>query len=193
MLSRCSAISCEGFFRTGMLVSHNGLQAQRVCGPCVLGFTDKVCVLEEVYDENTNCLVETGTIYMIDPGRWPRDTLMRLKSEYQPDMIDLEACHFIRQRIIHLLEKRIQKNKPNIPSCLSEDGTTLWVKSTLHFLNPDGLSKNTAICVDIPACELCATTTCHYKVQCDECCQFTCGTWIRLKGTCAFCRHSMPR
>ena len=193
MLSRCSARSCEGFFKAGMLVSHNGLEAQRVCGPCVLSFTDKVCVLEEVHDADMDCLVQTGTIYMIDPSRWPRDTLQRLKSEHPPHSIDLEACNFICQRIGRLLEKRIQKNKPNVPSCLSEDGTTLYVKSTLHFLNPDGLTKKTAISVDGPACELCATTTCHYKVQCDECSQFTCGTWIRFKGTCAFCRHNMPR
>lgn len=193
MLSRCSASSCEGFLNAGMLVSHNGFHAQRVCGPCVLGFTDKVCVLEEIHDAHTDCLVTTGIIYMIDPSRWPRDTLVRLKSNCPPATIDMEACNFIRQRIVRLLEKRIQKNQRIINSCLSQDGTTLWVQRTLHFLNPDGLSKNTAICVDVPACELCATTTCHYKVECNECSQFTCGTWIRLKGTCAYCRHSMPR
>jgi len=193
MLSRCSASSCEGFLKAGLLVSHEGLQAQRICGPCVLGFTDKVCVLEEVHDATTDCLVQTGTIYMVDPRKWTRDTLVRLKSECQPTTIDLEACNFIRQRIARLLAKRVNRNIVNVNSCLSQDGTTLWVKSTLHFIIPDGLSRQSAICVDVPACELCSTSKCHYKVQCDECSQFTCGTWIRLKGTCAFCRHNMPR
>lgn len=193
MLSRCSSNSCEGFLQTGLLVSYEGLQAQRVCGPCVLSFSDKVCILEEVNDVNTNSVVLTGNIYMVDPSKWCRNTLVRLKTECQPSTIDMEACNFIRHQITRLLEKRIKRNKINVPSCLSEDGTTLWVKSTLHFLHPDGLSKKAAICVDVPACELCATTTCHYKVECDECSQFTCGTWVRLKGTCAFCRHNMPR
>jgi len=193
MLSRCSCSSCEGFLQTGLLVSYEGLEAQRVCGPCVLGFSDKICILEEVNDADNDGLILTGNIYMVDPSRWDRNTLVRLKAECLPSNIDLEACNFIRNRIAHLLEKRLKKQKINISSCLSEDGTTLLVRSTLHFLNPDGLTKKAAICVDVPACELCATTTCHYKVQCFECCQFTCGTWIRFKGTCAFCRYSMPR
>jgi hypothetical protein len=193
MLSRCSAGSCEGFFQVGLLVSCEGSPASRVCGLCVLGCLDKVCILEEVNDVNTGCLVQTGTIYMIEPSRWPSNTLPRLKLMCQPSNIDLEACNFIRERVAQLLEKRIKKNKSTMNSYLSEDGTALWVKNTLHCLIPDGLSKNTAICVDAPACELCATITCHYQVQCDECSQFTCGTWARLKGTCAYCRHNMPR
>ena len=193
MLSHCSVSSCEGFLQVGLMVSCEGSPARRVCGPCVLGCLDKVCVLEEVMDADTGYLQQTGVIYLIEPSRWSRDTLVRLKSECQPSTIDLEACHFIRQRIARLLAKRVQRHNLNVNSCLSEDGTSLWVDTTLHFLNPDGFSKKSAICVDASACELCATASCHYKVQCDECSQFTCGTWIRLKGTCAFCRHNMPR
>ena len=193
MLSHCSASSCEGFLQVGLLVSCEGSPAQRVCGPCVLGCSARVCILEEVSDVNTGSLKQTGTVYMIDPSRWSINTLVRLKLECLPSTIDTEACNFIRQRIAHLLEKRLNKNNPRVSSFLSQDAKTLFVKNTLHFINPDGLTSKTAICVDASACELCATTTCHYKVQCDECSQFTCGTWIRFKGTCAFCRHNMPR
>ena len=193
MLSHCSASLCEGFLQVGLLVSCEGSSAQRVCGPCVLGCSGRVCILEEVNDVNTGGLKQTGTIYLIDPSRWSINTLARLKMECLPSTIDLEACNVIRHRIARQLAKRLNKNNPAVSSFLSHDAKTLWVKNTLHFIIPDGLSNQSAICVDVPACELCATTTCHYKVECDECSQFTCGTWIRLKGTCAYCRHNMPR
>jgi hypothetical protein len=193
MLSRCSASSCEGFLEFGLLVSCEGSPAKRVCGPCVLGCSDKVCILEEVNDANTGGLVQTGTIYMIDPSRWSRDTLVRLKLECQPSTIDFYACNTIRQRIARLLAKRVNRNIVNVSSFLSQDAKTLWVKNTLHFIIPDGLSNQSAICVDASDCDLCSTSTCHYQVQCEECSQFTCGTWVRLKGTCAYCRHTMPR
>ena len=189
----CSLSSCEGFFKVGLLASLEGVQARRVCGPCVLACLDKVCILEEINDVNAGGLVQTGTVFMIDPSRWPSNTLRRIKSECLPEVLDQVACDFIRMKIAYLLGKRLNQNQINVNSCLSVDGSNLWVKSTLHSLNPDGLSKKSAICVDLPACELCATKSCHYKVECDECSQFTCGTWIRLKGACAFCRHNMPR
>jgi len=190
MLSRCSLSSCEGFLKQGLLVTSEGFPAQRVCGPCVLGCLDRVCILEEISDTNTGCLVQTGNVFMINPVRWSK-TFVRLKLECSPSTIDLEACNFIRDRIAHLLTKH--KNTSSVTSFLSSDAKTLFVKDTLQFLIPNGLSKQFAICVDAAGCELCGAAACHYQVQCDECSQFTCGTWIRLKGTCAFCRHNMPR
>jgi len=189
MSSFCSSGSCEGYLCVGLLITTVGESARRLCGLCVLGCKEKVCVLEEVFEEND--LVMTGNRYLIEPRKWPSTTVARLKTEYQPATIDFGACSFIKERIASLLARNQRKNIPLINSCLSEDGSTLMVQDTLHSLLSNGKTKETAICVDMPNCDLCASTQCRYKVQCDECSQFTCGSWIRLKSTCAYCRHHL--
>lgn len=189
MSSFCLSGSCEGFLRVGFLVTTAGISAKRFCGLCVINCSDKICLFEEVVDQNV--LKETGVRYLIEPRRWPSTTAARLKTEYQPADIDFGACAFIQERIAKMLAKHERKHTVSNKSLMSANGSSLMVEDTLHCLLPSGKSKENAICLDMPNCELCATPACHYKVQCDECSQFTCGSWIRLKGTCAYCRYHL--
>ena len=132
-------------------------------------------------------IVYQGHLMVIIPQNG-YSTLCKLLATNSNQAIDFQVYKFLVKR----MGRSVRQSEEGIGSTsLTVDRKYLMSPFGMISLIPDGSCKMTAICLDMPECEDCGGSDCHFRLQCGTCEQFSCGQWIRLKGSCARCRSPM--
>jgi hypothetical protein len=179
MSNICSSGCCAGLpgqFRLPTKLIPAEVSVEMYCSLCILGSEKKVLYV-----------VYKGHLMIIIP-KSGYSTLCKLLATNAIEAVGFHIYKFLVKR----MELRIrQLERGHGPTSLTIDGKHLLSSFGIISLVPDGSSVMSAICLDLPECEECGTSECHYRLQCGTCEQFSCGEWTRLKGSCAYCRSKL--